>query len=63
MDLMEDNLYSVTLTPEEFHWLWEDIKSRKFHDLADYKSVKLLKGLETAIEKSDKEHVCVDDKF
>ena len=22
---MEDNPYFITLTPEEFHWLWEDI--------------------------------------
>ena len=67
---MKNNHYSVILTPEEFYWLWEDVelalqsaqkkailrdKNGKFHDLTEYKTVKLLKGLKTTFEKADKE--------
>jgi len=73
---MKDNPYFVSLTPEEFHWLWEDIdlalqsaqkkailkdKFGKFHDLTDYKTIKLLKELKTAFEKADKKHKCIDE--
>ena len=73
---MEDNPYFVVLTPEEFHWLWEDIELAlqsaqkkailkdelgKFHDLTDYRTAKLLKGLKTAFRKADEEHICVDE--
>ena len=68
---MENNHYSVILTPEEFYWLWEDVelalqsaqkkailkdKDGKSYDLTDYKTAKLLKGLKTTFEKADKEH-------
>lgn len=73
---MEDNPYFVTLTPEEFHWLWEDIelslysaqkkffwedKLGKLHDLTDYRTLKLVKRLKAAFKKADEEHVCVDE--
>ncbi|MEW6171427.1 MAG: hypothetical protein AB1472_07740 [Candidatus Omnitrophota bacterium] len=73
---MEDNPYFVVLTPEEFHWLWEDIElalqsaqkktilkdeDGKLHDLTDYKMIKLLKELKVAFEKADREHKCVDE--
>ena len=58
-NFMEDNPYFITLTPEEFHWLWEDI------DLALQPARKKtsgpLEGIKRAIGKADREHVCIDE--
>ena len=71
LDFMEDNPYFVTLTPEEFYWLWEDIelslysaqkkffwedKFGKLHDLTDYGTAKLLKDIEKVFAVADKKH-------
>lgn len=73
---MEDNPYFLVLTPEEFHWLWEEInlalqsaqkktfykdEKGKTHDLTDYDTVRLLEGIRRAIGKADKEHKCIDE--
>ena len=76
LNFMEDNPYFITLTPEEFHWLWEDIdlalqparkktfykdEKGKTHDLTDYDTARLLKGIKRAVGEADREHVCVDE--
>lgn len=66
---MKNKSYCVSLTAKGFYWLWEDIdlalqaaqkeiifqdEFGKLHDLTDYRTGKLLKGLQMAFKKAEK---------